>query len=127
MGPCTADLSWWPVLDTYDIAAADADEQPDFMVTIEEHRDALVAGLSGGTWGTSAGIAMVWVRHEQRRTGHGARLLEAAEVIARECGCERLNVSSFTFRHRTSTSVTATSTLLARRLFRSLATRTCMS
>jgi GNAT superfamily N-acetyltransferase len=38
-----------------------------------------------------------WVRKEQRRTGQGARLVEAAEAIARERGCERLNLFSFTY------------------------------
>ena len=84
-------------LDAYNTAAADAGEQREFTVKIEDDRGSLVAGLSGWTWGTSAGIAMVWVRQEERQTGQGARLLEAAELIARERGCERLNVSSFTF------------------------------
>ena len=84
-------------LDAYNIAAAGAGEQREFTVKIEDDRGDLLAGLSGWTWGTSAGIAMVWVRQEQRRTGQGVRLLEAAKSIARERGCERLNVSSFTF------------------------------
>ena len=52
---------------------------------------------AGWTWGTSARIALVWVREDERRGGQGARLLAAAEQVARARGCKRINVSSFTF------------------------------
>ncbi len=84
-------------LDAYNIPAANAGEQREFTVKLEDDRGDLLAGLSGWTWGTSAGIAMVWVRQDERRSGHGASLLRAAESIARERGCQRVNVSSFTF------------------------------
>jgi len=83
-------------LSAYNIPAAGAGLQREFTVKAEDS-DGLVAGLSGWTWGTSAGIAMVWVREDARRTGWGARLLQVAESIAQERGCERINVSSFTF------------------------------
>ncbi len=57
----------------------------------------LVAGLSGWTWGTCAAISMVWVREDQRGEGWGTRLMAAAEDEARNRGCERAAVSSFTF------------------------------
>lgn len=47
--------------------------------------------------GCRAGIAMVWVREDSRKAGWGGRLLEAAEHVARERGCNRMFVSSFTF------------------------------
>lgn len=84
-------------LDAYNLPAADAGEQREFTVKIEEVNGELLAGLSGWTWGTSAGIAMVWVRADARRSGHGFRLLSAAEEVARDRGCKRINVSSFTF------------------------------
>lgn len=64
---------------------------------VEYDEGELRAGLSGWTWGTSAGIEMVWVRADARRVGVGSRLLAAAEHVARGRGCERLVVSSFTF------------------------------
>ncbi|WP_426245353.1 GNAT family N-acetyltransferase [Nocardioides sp. LHG3406-4] len=62
-------------------------------------RDAagLVGGASGWTWGTCAGIGMVWVREDGRGTGLGARLLAAFETAARARGCVQVLVSSFTF------------------------------
>lgn len=84
-------------LDAYNTRAAGAGEQREFTVRIDDEDGELVAGLSGWTWGTAAGIAMVWVREGSRGRGHGTRLLDAAEAVARERGCERIHVSSFTF------------------------------
>ena len=62
-------------------------------------RDAagLVGGASGWTWGTCAGIGMVWVREDVRRDGLGGRLMAAFEDAARGRGCTQVLVSSFTF------------------------------
>ncbi len=84
-------------LDAHNIPAAGAGEQREFTVRAEDDQGGLIAGLSGWTWGTSAGIAMVWVRDDARHGGWGSRLLEAAERVARDRGCQRVNVSSFTF------------------------------
>lgn len=83
-------------LDAYNRAASGFGDQQEFTVKVEDNRG-LVAGLSGWTWGTCAGIAMVWVREDSRRTGIGSRLLTAAEQVARDRACRRLTVSSFTF------------------------------
>jgi GNAT superfamily N-acetyltransferase len=83
-------------LGAYNVAASGFDDQQEFTVKVEDDRG-LVAGLSGWTWGTCAGIAMVWVREDSRRSGVGSRLLAAAEQVARDRACQRLTVSSFTF------------------------------
>ena len=59
--------------------------------------DGLVGGASGWTWGTCAGIGMVWVREDVRHSGLGGRLLSAFEEAARQRGCAQVLVSSFTF------------------------------
>ena len=84
-------------LDAYNTAPSGVDDQCELTVKVEDDAGALLAGLSGWTWGSCAGIAMVWVREDARRTGLGARLLAAAEQVARDRGCRRLTVSSFTF------------------------------
>ena len=83
-------------LDTFNFAAVGRDDLRELTVRIDDAGD-LVAGLSGWTWGTCAGIGMVWVREADRRDGWGARLLEAAEQEARHRGCRQVLVSSFTF------------------------------
>ena len=84
-------------LDAHNVAASGLDDQREFTVKVEGDDGQLLAGLSGWTWGTCAGIAMVWVREDARGSGWGARLLGAAEQEARRHGCRRLTVSSFTF------------------------------
>lgn len=84
-------------LDAYNVPAAGAGAQRGLAVKAEDSHGLLIAGLSGWTWGTSAGIAMLWVRADARGIGWGRRLLDAAEGVARDRGCERMNVSSFTF------------------------------
>jgi GNAT superfamily N-acetyltransferase len=59
--------------------------------------DALVAGLSGWTWGVAAGIAITWVRAASRGSGLGGELLAAFEGEARSRGCTHVFVTSFTF------------------------------
>lgn len=72
-------------------------DQREFTVKVQDDDGELVAGLSGWTWGTCAGIGMVWVRQDSRRGGWGGRMLEAAEELAMERGCRQILVSSFTF------------------------------
>ena len=84
-------------LDSYNFAAVGESDLQEFTVRVEDPAGDLVAGLSGWTWGTCAGIAMVWVREDARKSGWGARLLEAAEGVARERSCRQVLVSSFTF------------------------------
>ena len=84
-------------LDTYNFAAVGESNLKEFTVKVEESSGELVAGLSGWTWGTCAGIGMVWVREDSRKEGWGGRMLEAAEELARDRGCRQLLVSSFTF------------------------------
>lgn len=69
----------------------------ELTVRITDDDGELVAGVSGWTWGVAAGIAMTWVREDQRGTGTGRRLLEAFEAEARRRGCAHVFVTSFTF------------------------------
>ena len=84
-------------LSEFNLATSGVHVRSEFTVKIEDGGDELVAGLSGWTWGTCAGISLVWVREDRRAQGAGARLLAAAERVARERGCHQIVVSSFTF------------------------------
>ena len=93
----------------YNLAASGAHDQAEFTVKIDDETGDFAAGLSGWTWGTCAGISMVWVREDRRAHGAGSRLLASAERVARERGCHQIVVSSFTFQAPGSTSGTASS------------------
>ena len=84
-------------LDRNNIAATGIDDQRELTVAVRDEAGEVAAGLSGWTWGTAAGIGMVWVRDDHRKTGLGGRLLAAAEAEARRRGCTQVTVSSFTF------------------------------
>lgn len=84
-------------LTDYNTRITGVGDQRGLSVQVRDAAGDLVAGLTGWTWGTCAGIELVWVREDQRQNGYGGRLLEAAEVEARERGCVQMLVSSFTF------------------------------
>jgi GNAT superfamily N-acetyltransferase len=77
-------------------AMADAGAQLELTVRIEDDLG-LAAGISGWTWGIASGIAMTWVREDQRAGGLGGVLLDAFEAEARERGARQVIVTSFTF------------------------------
>lgn len=83
-------------LDAHNFAAVGRDDLREMTVRVDDG-DLLLAGLSGWTWGTCAGVGKVWVHEDARRDGWGSRLMTAAEDVARERGCRQLLVSSFTF------------------------------
>ena len=84
-------------LDKVNAAATPGTAAAEELTVRVEQDGELLAGVSGWTWGRAAGIAMTWVREDQRGTGLGGRLLTAFENEARERGCTHLFVTSFTF------------------------------
>jgi GNAT superfamily N-acetyltransferase len=71
--------------------------QRELTVKIIDEAGELAAGMSGWTWGVAAGIALTWVREQERGDGLGARLLGTFEEEARRRGCTHVFVTSFTF------------------------------
>jgi GNAT superfamily N-acetyltransferase len=95
-----------PDLDTHLSAALDVvnaaatpgiDAAEELTVRITDGECALVAGISGWTWGVAAGIGMTWVRADVRAAGLGSRLLTDFEAEALRRGCAHVFVTSFTF------------------------------
>jgi GNAT superfamily N-acetyltransferase len=84
-------------LDEFNLAATGVGDQRRITVRVDDADGEVVGGQRGWTWGTCAGISMVWIREDARGDGWGRRLLAAAEQVARERGCRQVVVSSFTF------------------------------
>jgi GNAT superfamily N-acetyltransferase len=84
-------------LKTFNASATGVDDQRGLSVQVRDAAQNLVAGLSGWTWGSCAGLELVWVRDDLRGSGYGSRLLEAAEAEVCRRGCARIFVSSYTF------------------------------
>jgi ribosomal protein S18 acetylase RimI-like enzyme len=87
----------YKALYAHNVDATDVDDQRTFTIKVCDDTGDLVAGLSGWTWGTCAGIARLWVRPDRRHQRWGSRLLSAAEGEARGRGCVQMVVSSLTF------------------------------
>lgn len=69
------------------------------MLTIRIIDDdgALVAGLSGWTWGGTGYVNVLWVAEAQRAQGLGTALMNAAEAEAKARGCIAMVLSSHSF------------------------------
>ncbi len=87
-------------LDRHNFSASGVSNLRELTVRVRDGRDELVGGLSGWTWGTCAGVGMLWVRDDARGDGWGSRLLAAAEQEAVARGCRQMVLSSFTFQAR---------------------------
>ena len=84
-------------LDAVNLAATPGVRPQEELTVCVRDGAGLVGGVSGWTWGTCAGIGMVWVREDARGGGLGERLMAAFEDAARGRGCVQVLVSSFTF------------------------------
>lgn len=69
-----------------------ADARP-LDISLDDLEGDVVAGVSAVTYGSTLAIDMVWVGEPLRGQGIGARLVQMAEEIARERGCEIARVS----------------------------------
>jgi GNAT superfamily N-acetyltransferase len=81
----------------YNIAATGYDDYRPLAVFVRDASGAILAGLTGFTWGGTLKIAYLWVRDDLRRQGYGTRLVRAAEreAIARGCLYAVLDTHSF--------------------------------
>ncbi len=64
---------------------------------LRDPSDDVVGGVVGDIWGAWLHVRVMWVDPPLRRQGHGARLLRAAEALAREHGCIGVFLESFSF------------------------------
>jgi len=68
-----------------------------FAATQQDRHGAIVAGISGYTWGGCCYITYLWVHDQMRGAGVGTALVKLAEHQARLRGCTVAIVASHSF------------------------------
>jgi GNAT superfamily N-acetyltransferase len=84
-------------LNAFNIAATGFDDYQPLAVFMRDDQNGLAGGLTGFTWGGCLKIAILWVKEDWRGHNFGTRMLEAAERIGRERGCQRAVLDSHSF------------------------------
>ena len=84
-------------IDEFNAQATGIDDGRLLQAELRDEDSALVAGLTGWTWGGCGYIDVLWVREDHRGRGLGRRLLDAAETEALERGCTQMVTSSHSF------------------------------
>jgi ribosomal protein S18 acetylase RimI-like enzyme len=64
---------------------------------VEDASGAIVAGLSGHTWGGCCEVGRIWVHESMRGAGLGTALMRAAEAEAQRRGCVQMVLSTHSF------------------------------
>jgi GNAT superfamily N-acetyltransferase len=81
----------------YNMAATGYYDGRDLAVFVRDEQGAIIAGLSGWTWGGCLKISILWVREDHRGKGYGRRLLQAAEAEGRARGCRIAALDTHSF------------------------------
>ncbi|AXF77221.1 GNAT family N-acetyltransferase [Erwinia tracheiphila] len=78
----------------------DVTEIKNMSVFMDDKEGNKIAGLLGMTWGNWMHIHFLWVEETLRGSGHGAKVLHAAEQEAIVRGCRSVCVDTFSFQTR---------------------------
>jgi len=68
-----------------------------FAYTIRDNEAVIVAGIAGWTWAGVCEITQFWVDEKRRGQGLGKALLEASEMEARDKGCRKILIKTYSF------------------------------
>ena len=81
----------------YNMARTGYHDGRDLAIVVRDDQGAIIAGLSGWTWGGMMKIQYLWVREDQRGKDYGSRLLQAAEAEGRARGCRQVALDTHSF------------------------------
>jgi GNAT superfamily N-acetyltransferase len=69
----------------------------EFVLSARDDKSGLVAGLVGETLWNALLVSVLWVHERHRKNGYGTALIERAERIGHEHGCEVVFLNTMTF------------------------------
>jgi len=81
----------------FNVQATSYADGESFAAVRRDESGAIVAGVSGYTWGGCCFVSHLWVSESFRAQGLGIALLTTAEARAKEKGCKIVLVSSHSF------------------------------
>ena len=81
----------------YNVAATGYDDYRPLALFVRDDQGAIIAGLTGFTWGGTLKIELLWVHETLRGQGYASRLMDSAEreAVARGCRQAALDTHSF--------------------------------
>lgn len=81
----------------FNIATAGYNDYRPLAIFVRDDAGAIVAGLTGYTWGGVLKVEYLWVHEALRRQGYGTRLMRAAEEEAHARGCRQAVLDTHSF------------------------------
>lgn len=81
----------------YNLSVGPPEAWQELVISVQADDSSVLGGLTGYTHWQWLFVGHLWVRAEVRRKGFGAQLLARAEQIARERGCFRSWLDTFSF------------------------------
>lgn len=84
-------------IDRYNRTRTGASDDRALAIFVRDERQRIVAGLTGFSWAGMCEVQNFWVHEDERRRGHGGRLLEAAEREALGRGCSIVVLGTYSF------------------------------
>jgi len=84
-------------IDAYNIAVTGYDDYRPLAIFVRDSEGAIIAGLTGFTWGGTLKVEFFWVHETLRGQGYGSRLMDAAEREAVARGCQLAVVDTHSF------------------------------
>jgi GNAT superfamily N-acetyltransferase len=84
-------------LDGWNVVVTGRDDWGPVAIFLRDEQDRIRGGVLGDFWVGWLHVKFLWVDEDCRRQGWGAKLLEAAESVAREHGCGNVHLDTFSF------------------------------
>ena len=84
-------------LSEYNVREGRIDEERLFVALGRDADGSVAAGVSAQTWGRRCRVALLWVRGDLRRGGHGKKLMQIVETEAAARGCEVVELETLSF------------------------------